>query len=160
MARWQNFSIWRGRLPHWRADDVNYYVTFKHQRELEMGEREILFSRLFRAQRSKLDFALLCVRPKETEMVFQVKTAPSGEVYELSDVIEKAKKKAGAQIIKKSGERWPPFYIESFDRIIRDDAEFEELWLKILESVVTEELATEPEEYMHLWVANDSNTGF
>ncbi len=137
---------------------MQYYLTFKHKREFELREREILFSRLFRAQRSKLDFSLLCIKPELTEMIFKVQESPSGEPYELSDVIEKAKRKAGAMIIKKSGERWPPFYGESYDRIIRDEAEFEETWMRIVESVVIDELAEEPEEYEFLWVSDDPNT--
>ena len=32
MGSWKGFHIWKGRLPHWRADDVTYYVTFRHKR--------------------------------------------------------------------------------------------------------------------------------
>ena len=33
--KWANFNVWRGRLPHWRADDVTYYATFRHRRDLD-----------------------------------------------------------------------------------------------------------------------------
>ena len=57
-------------------------------------------------------------------------------------------------IIKKSGERWPPFYNESYDRILRDESELEERWEEIFESPSTYELAEDPEEYDALWVAD------
>jgi len=154
VGRWQNFSIWKGRLPHWRADDVRYYVTFRHRRALSDPERNVLFQNIFRAQRRKFDFLILCVLPEATEMIFTVNSGPAGEPYELSDVLEKAKRKAGATIIKKSGERFPPFYSESYDRIIRDDEELEVTWNKILTSPVDAELVDEPEAWMDLYVAD------
>lgn len=138
MGRWQNFSIWRGRLPHWRADDVRYYVTFRHRRELTDPEMHLLYARLMRAQRRRLDFLILSVRPTASEMVFLVQKDPEGEPYELSDVVEKAKRQAGAAIIKRSGERFPPFYLESYDRILRDDDEFEATFLRILQAPADE----------------------
>ena len=154
MSKWQNFKIWRGRLPHWRADEVTYYATFRHRRELEEPERQALLKALLKPEGRRWEVLVICVLPGATEMMFTVRHAPNGEPYELSDTLEKAKIKAGKDIIKKSGERWPPFYTESFDRIIRDDAELEERWQAILASSVDLELAEEPEEYAGLFVAN------
>ncbi|MBS1711810.1 MAG: hypothetical protein JSS71_08805 [Armatimonadetes bacterium] len=152
MAKWQNFNIWRGRLPHWRADDVRYYATFRHKRELTDPERTVLYIKLMRAQRRKFDYLILCVLPEKTEMCFTVNPGPDGEPYELSDVLEKAKRQAGAAIIKRSGERWPPFSGESYDRIIRDEAEFADTWDKILASPVDAELCEDPAEWDTLFV--------
>jgi len=154
MARWQNFSIWKGRLPHWRADDVRYYVTFRHRRDLSDAEQNILFQNLFRAQRRKFDFMMLCVLPATTEMIFTVQEGPAGGPYELSDVIEKAKRKAGAMIIKKSGERYPPFYAESYDRIIRDDDELAVTFDRILASPVDGGLVEDSDYWPNLFVAD------
>lgn len=150
--RFTNFQIWRGRLPHWRADDVTYYVTFRHRRELTEDERILLFRSLLKPDGRQWDLTILCVLPETTDIIFRVNEAPSGRPYELSDIIEKAKVKAAKQIIKKSGERFGPFYGESYDRIIRDDGELEEHWQRILDSPVAFELAEDPEEYRTLWV--------
>jgi hypothetical protein len=158
MSRWENFSIWRGRLPHWRADEVTYYVTFRHRRDLTEAERSLLMRSLMRPDGKQWDLLILCVLPGETELLFKVLEAPTGRPYELSGVIEKAKGKVGKQIIKKSGERWPPFYEESYDRIIRDDAEFEERWQAILDSPVNRELVEDPEHWDALWVADSPSS--
>ncbi len=150
--RFQNFSIWRGRLPHWRADDVRYYVTFRHRRELTEKERNILLRAILRPEGRKWELLIVCVLPETTELIFEVRSAPDGRPYELSDVLEKAKTKAGKQIIKLSGERFPPFYTESYDRIIRDEGELEEHWQRIFDSSVTLELVEDPEEWDALWV--------
>jgi hypothetical protein len=148
----KNFSIWRGRLPHWRADNVTYYVTFKHSRPLDEPERGMLFRALTMPDGSKWDLLLLCVLPERTELIFRVREGMDGRPYELSQIVEKAKSKVGKAIVKKTGERFPPFYAESYDRIIRDEAEMEERFKDIVQSPVNEELAEDPEEYPCLWV--------
>ncbi len=146
----RNFSIWRGRLPHWRADDVRYYVTFKHRRELFPDECHALFRMLLKPDGLRWDLQILCVLPAATELIFTVMEAAPGLPYELSEIVEKAKTKAGKMIIKRTGERFPPFYHESYDRIIRDEAEFAERWEAIFESAPGED----DDEYKCLWVAS------
>jgi hypothetical protein len=90
---------------------------------------------------------IACVLPEVTELMFRVNTEK-----EFSDFIEKAKTKAGKEIIKKSGERFPPFFAESYDHIVRDDGEFEEFWTRILESPMQAELVEEPGDYEGLYV--------
>ena len=144
--------MWRGRLPHWRAQDVTYYVTFRHRRPLDEVERQLLLKHLIRAEGRRYDLLIACVLLEATELIFVVRHRVSGEPFELSDIVERAKTKAGKDIIGRSGERFPPFYTESYDRIIRDAGELEERWQTILESPVTAELAEDPEEYEALYV--------
>jgi hypothetical protein len=147
--------MWRGKLPHWRADDVTYYVTFRHRRPLDDFERRLLLRALLKPDGRQWDLLILAVLPERTELMFKVLEAPAtGRPYELSDIVEKAKTKVGRQIVRKTDERWPPFYEESYDRIVRDEAEVEERWEAIFEAPVAEELAESPEEYDGLWVAN------
>ena len=154
MSRWENFNIWRGRLPHWRADNVTYWVTFNHKRELNDSERGLLFRALMRPEGRKWNLVILCVLPSETNLIFTVNDSPKGEPYELSEIVEKAKNKVGRAILKKSGERWPPFYQESYDRIMRDAQELESKLLEILESPVDSELVEDPSDYETLWIEN------
>ncbi|MCG9894007.1 MAG: hypothetical protein MH204_00845 [Fimbriimonadaceae bacterium] len=134
MARFRNFSLWRGRLPHWRADGEVYYVTFRHRRALEPAEKQCLYDRILRMQQRRLDFLFLSVRGELTEMLFRVQANPEGQEPEFSDFLEKAKRKAGQAIIKRSGERFPPFFQESYDRIMRDAAELEEHASRLIEA--------------------------
>jgi len=152
MARWSNFNIWRGRLPHWRATGVNYYLTFRHRRPLAEAECQELFAALLKPQGRKWDLELLVVLPEKTEMIVTVENSPTGEPFELSDIVEKAKSKAGKAIIKRSGERFPPFYTESYDRIVRDGAEMATTWESIVESPQKTGTADDSEDYQFLWV--------
>ncbi len=109
---------------------------------------------LLRPEGRRWDLLILCILPEVTELMFTVRETRDGVPFELSDIVEKAKTKAGKHIIAKSGERFPPFYGESFDRILRDDAEIEERWQAILDSPVAQELVEDPEAYDALYVAN------
>jgi len=150
----KNFSMWRGRLPHWRADDVTYYVNFRHRRPLEAAERALLLRALRKPDGRRWDLLILCVLPERTDLMVRVRATVDGPAYELSDIVEKAKSKAGRDITKKSGERYPPFYVESYDRIVRDEVELEERWLEIFDGPVSLELAEDAEDYDALWVAD------
>lgn len=149
----KNFSMWRGRLPHWRADDVHYYVTFRHRRDLDEAERRVLFKELLRPERRKWDLMILCVLPATTELIFSVRAGIQGTPIEIADIVEPAKRRAGRKIIHNTGERFAPFYTESFDRIVRDDAELDERREAIYGSSVTQELVEDPADYDALWVA-------
>ncbi len=148
----KNFSIWRGRLPHWRADDVTYYATFRHSRSLIDWERSLLLQALIRPEGRKWDLLVVCVLPDVTELVFTMREAPTGEAFELSTIVEKAKAKVGRAIVKKTGERFPPFYGESYDRIIRDAAELEERLQAIYKSPEDAELVEDGSDYEDMWV--------
>ena len=102
-AQFRNFRIWKGRLPHWRADDVRYYVTFRHRRELDEDERRLVLRQLIRTDGRKWDLLILCVMPAQTELIFTVKDSPKDSPFELSDIVEAAKRKAGSQIHKGDG---------------------------------------------------------
>ncbi|MHB8637868.1 MAG: transposase [Fimbriimonadaceae bacterium] len=149
----RNFSIWRGRLPHWRADDVRYYVTFRHRRPLDGFERDVLLKALSKASGSQWELLVVCVLPEATELMATMGVGKSGRPVELSAVVEPAKRRAAKAIVKRTGERFGPFYEESYDRIVRDDAEFEERWNAICGSPIEAGLADRPEAYPTLWLA-------
>ena len=151
---WSNFSIWRGRLPHWRADDVHYYVTFRHRRRLNEQEEKEIYIELLKPESTQWHLDILCVRPEVSEFIVNVERDKTGRPIELSKIVERAKSRAGKKIIKKTGERFSPFYDESFDRIIRDEVENEELWMKIIDAPVADELTDDPDSYPFLWVAH------
>ena len=154
---WNNFSIWRGRLPHWRADDVTYWVTFNHKRDLIDSELLLLFRSLLRPEGKKWNLIVLCTLPGETHILFTVNRDRRDRPFELSDIVEKSKQKTGRAIIKKTGERWPPFYQESYDRILRDAAELESRLLEILELAAEASGHDDPDEYSLLWMAGKDN---
>jgi hypothetical protein len=151
----KNFSVWRGRLPHWRADDVTYYVTFRHRRALDSLECNALLRALIRPDARKWNLIVACVLPEATELIFVVRESAAGMKYELSKVVEKAKNQVGKAIQKRTAERYPPFYAESLDRIIRDEAEYEARMFAIMKSPIEAELVEKAGDYQALYVADN-----
>lgn len=145
--KFKNFKIWRGKLPHWRADDVLYYVTFRHKRPFDEVERSHLFRSLLTIDGKKWSLLVLCVLPEATEMMLVLNDNQS----ELSKIIEKAKGSADKKIRKKTNERFPVLYEESYDRIVRDDTEREERFMAILESPQATGLLDESDEFETLY---------
>lgn len=135
-----------------------YYVSFRHRRPLEAVERDLLLATVTRVDGRKWELLIACVLPEKTDLMLTVMTDASGQPYELSDVLEGIKRRVGKKLIGKSGERFPPFTGESYDRIIRDDAELEEKWQAIFEAPIELELASEDDEYPHLWVSSMPQT--
>lgn len=134
----KNFRMWRSRLPHWRADEVTYFVRFKHRRPLTAAERSLLLQTFLRTGSRKLDIDAACVLSEETSLVFRAQQTGKETPYEISKVVEPVKRKVGAKIIANTGEPWSPFWEESFDRIIRDEPEYEEKMAEIEEAAFAE----------------------
>ncbi|MFN3683456.1 MAG: hypothetical protein ACK41F_05915 [Fimbriimonadaceae bacterium] len=150
MARWKNFSIWRGRLPHWRADDVLYYATFRHRRTLAEAERRAVLRALLRPNGSSWRILAVRVGEGESELMFTMLPTAAGVRRELADVLERAKARAGKEICRRSGERFAPFYGESYDRIVRDEQEREERLAAMIEAADGED------EFLHIELCESS----
>ena len=134
---------------------MTYYVTFRHRRALDETERVALLKSLMRPDARRWDLIVACVLPETTELIFVVRDNLAGAKYELSQIVEKAKARVGKQIVKRNGERYPPFYAESYDRIIRDEAEFDSRMLTILKSPIDAELVEVAADYPALYVNDD-----
>lgn len=147
MSRWQNFAIWKGRFPHWRADGVEYYVSFPHRRPLTEAECGTLFGTLMRLHGRGFTYLALVTVPEKSEMVIAV----DREDTELNDLIVKAQKR----FLKSSKLDERLFYAEPYDRIIRDEAEREAFLEGILGAPEASANLPESDDWPHLFLAAD-----
>lgn len=156
----RNFRMWRGRLPHWRADDVTYLVNFRHRRPLSEDECQVVLASILRGEGTRISLICACSLPAETNVILACLATKPG-TKDFGDFIEKAKVKAGKRIILRTGERFSPLGTESYDRIIRDASEFEEHWLTILSAPVEAGLVEESDEWSGFWAnAEEINPQF
>lgn len=130
---------------------MTYYVRFKHRRPLLAAERILLLQAFLRSGSRKLDVDAACVLPEETILVFRAVQSGKDQPYEISKVVEPVKRKVGAKIIANTGERWSPFWEESFDRIIRDESEYGERIGEIEEAAFSVSGSEEESEYGWLY---------
>ncbi len=148
--------MWRGRLPHWRADEVTYYLTFRHRRALTDEERTVLYNQILRLDGRDLSIESLCVLAEDTELLVKQPSQQKSKRADLSKIVEKAKAQAGKRIISKTLERFPPFYEESYDRIVRDQAEFEEKLEAIMTSPERVGLSQDASQYHCLYISTSA----
>lgn len=150
MSRWQNFSIWRTKWPHWRADGVTYYATLRSKRELTHVERNVLFREFLKREGKHWTLFILFVGPEETQMIFQVTSITKGRPTEFTKLMEKIKSQFGKTLNDEREKRYGVFFNEIYDRIVRDDNEMEELWEAIFNHATEEGF-----EEDFLWVTSE-----
>lgn len=123
---WKDFHVFHQKWPHWRAEDVLYWVWFRHTRTLKDSERAILFKNMISRVGKSCEIFALCVAPGETHLLL----CQNG-TKDFAQLIVTAKRKAGKAITDATSERFPPYYEESFDRIVRDVDELNEIVAKM-----------------------------
>ena len=120
--RWDGFSSYRRRLPHWRLPGATYFVTWRlhrRQRSLEPFERTLVEAALrhFAGERYALsgyvvmnDHVHVLVRPA------------SG--YELQSILH-SWKSFSARVLRLAGGRQGPIWQdESYDHTVRGEVAF------------------------------------
>ena len=149
------FRFTRRRLPHWQSPGEVYFVTFRtaEHRVLQPHERNIVLSACRFWDGRKVDLYTAVVMPDHVHLLLQprpVENNPSG-VFDLAEVLHSIKS-FSAHVIAKHGEtKGAVWQHESYDRIVRDPAEFDEKWVYICNNAVMKKLAREPGQYPWFW---------
>ena len=115
-------EYYRRRLPHWRADEAIYFVTWRlgqAQPELNPSERDLVTSALkhFEGKRYQL-MALVVMNDHVHALLTTV------EPYRLEDVIHSWKSFTANRMQRDHGRRGQVWQEEYFDRVVRDEKEF------------------------------------
>jgi REP element-mobilizing transposase RayT len=142
----KELHITRRHLPHWRIEGATYFITFRtRQLMLTPVEQELVLNHIKEGDRVYYTLAAAVVMPDHVHLLL----APNAG-YGL-DRIMKGIKGVSARRINElkatSGSVWQD---ESFDRIIRDQDEFEEKLRYMFDNAVKEGLADDPWNY-HGW---------
>lgn len=113
----------------------------------------ILFREILKLDARRWTVLAMTILPDRTELLALAKVAIGGTAYDLNEVAERAKTVSGRRIIKLTGERFPPFFSESYDRIVRDEAEREAFLDGIVDGSLETGLVVAPEDWPTLYVA-------
>jgi len=150
------FRFSRRRLPHWQSPGEVYFITFRTTDEcaLRPQERDIALAACRFWDGKKIELFAVVVMPDHVHLLVQPKPVkddprglyPSG-FYDLSEILHSIKSFSAHEIGKLRGQKGELWQHESYDRIVRDDAEFEEKLTYISNNAVMKKLAREPEEY-------------
>jgi putative transposase len=128
----------RRRLPHWELEGSVYFITFKTKTGmLTPEERDIVFNHIIEYNDRTYDLYAAVVMTDHVHIIIRPRTGNS-----LSFVMRKLKG-VSARLINQhrnaSGVVWRD---ESYDRIIRDEDEFEEKVRYVRENPVRLKLAS------------------
>jgi len=115
------FRQYRRRLPHWRVDGAIYIVTWRAERgvpDLDGAERDQVLSALLHFNHARYELHAAVVMNDHVHVLVE----PIAGV-DLEVVIRSWKSYAARQLRDRAGRIWQPEY---WDRVIRDEREFEE----------------------------------
>ncbi|MEX0654748.1 MAG: class I tRNA ligase family protein, partial [Phycisphaeraceae bacterium] len=145
-------SIHHRRLPHWQVGGSTYFVTFRlAQGELSPDERTIVLNACRHWHPQRMTLHLVTVMPDHVHMILTPSKKEDGTWHALDDLMHSIKSFTAHELNKQRGTAGPVWQDEYFDRIIRDQAEFEEKWNYICLNPVKAGVIAEDQEYPFTW---------
>ncbi len=115
-------TIYYRRLPHWRLEGQVYFVTWRlhvTQKTLTSKERNLVRSALSHFEGERYSLFAYVVMDDHVHVLF----SPL-EGNELKSIIHSWKSFTGHRLCREFGRPSPVWQDESFDRIVRNEAEF------------------------------------
>ena len=135
-------------LPHWYKDGATYFVTFRvKEGELAEHERQIILDACFHFHGDRHMIDIATVMPDHVHLLIRPLKSNQGDWYQLSDILHSIKSFTAHEINKHRKDSGPIWLDESFDRIIRDEQEFDEKANYIFENAFKAEICSSPSEY-------------
>lgn len=144
----------RRNLPPWQLGGATYFVTFRvKKRTLSEEDRSLVLGACLHWHQRKWRLWAAVAMPDHVHLLVQSLRCGKKEWYALGKILHSAKSYAAHQINKcrnSSGRVWLD---ESFDRIVRDEAEFRKKLLYMAHNPVKAGLARREGEYRYFWQA-------
>ena len=145
-----HLSISRRKLPHMQIGNTWCFVTFRTNHfQLSDDARDIVKSSILYDHGRRYTLAATTVMPDHAHILI-LPMETENRFYSLTAIMQGIKGSTSRRINKLSGNSGRVWQAESFDRMIRDEAEWEEKYNYILNNSIKAELAERPEEYR--WV--------
>ncbi|MEH2050516.1 REP-associated tyrosine transposase [Nostoc sp.] len=146
-------KIFQRRLPHWELDGAVYFITFNTWEKLELNleAREIVFNSCLFFDKNRYRIFVLVVMTDHVHLLIQPLLKSENEFWSLSSIMKSIKgysAKQISQVMKHIGTVWQD---ERYDRIVRNDQEFQQYWEYIRQNPVKAGLSSNPENYPFFW---------
>jgi len=150
-----DLSIQHRHLPHLQTPAATYFVTFRCRKGIELPPeaRDIALAALTHWNGSRIELDAAVVMPDHVHMIFRIiGTDRQDACPTLSEVLHSIKSFSASQINKQLDRRGPLWLNESFDHIIRREAEWEEKVAYVRQNPVAWGY---PADYQWLWPRRD-----
>jgi REP element-mobilizing transposase RayT len=151
----------RRNLPHWEMGGATYFVTFRlyglpgKVALLTPWERAIIAEGILFWHPVKWHVHMFTVMPDHVHLLATPCEEKPGRWYALSRILHSVKSYTANAINQHRAMQGRLWQSESFDRIVRDAAEFDEKATYIFNNAVKANLATDGWRYDGFWYSMD-----
>ncbi len=151
--RWRN-------LPHMQAPESTYFVTFRCRPGIILApnERGLVLSAVRHWDRSRIDLDAAVIMPDHVHALFRITDGSA-----LGQILHSVKSYSAKQVKKARGiegsghlQKWVLWVDESFDRIMRSEAEWREKIAYISQNPTTAGLMEHDGQYPWLYFASQT----
>ena len=151
MNPWKSpeLSFRRRHLPHLEVPDATYFVSFSCQdrRELPAEARDLLMAEIRSLDRDTIDLDAAVVMPDHAHAIFRV----IGTLT-LTHILKGIKGRSAHRINEITDRQGRVWAQESFDHIVRSEAEWEEKMEYVRQNPIKNGLVSSPAQYKWLYV--------
>ncbi|KYC40251.1 transposase [Scytonema hofmannii PCC 7110] len=146
-------KITQRTLPHWELDEAVYFITFNTWEKLELTPeaRQVVLNACLFFNNKRYKIFVLAIMSDHVHMLIQPWLKSENEFWSLGSIMHSIKSYSAKQIpkvMKHIGTVWQE---ERYDRIMRNEQEFQGCWEYIRQNPVKAGLSDTPEEYPFFW---------
>ncbi|WP_414564517.1 MULTISPECIES: REP-associated tyrosine transposase [unclassified Anabaena] len=151
------FKIYHRRLPHWELDGAVYFITFNTWEKLELNlkAREIAFNSCLFFNNKRYQIFVLVVMTNHVHLLIQPLLKSEKDYWSLSSIMNSIKSYSAKQIPKVMNHIGIVWQNERYDRIVRNEQEFQQFWEYIRQNPVKAGLSSTPEDYPFFWQTSE-----
>ncbi|MEZ5944225.1 MAG: transposase [Planctomycetaceae bacterium] len=140
----------RRNLPHWTLEGCCYFITFRvAQGELTLPERMLVLDHIRDGDEQFYSLAATVVMPDHAHLLLRPRPSLT-----LSRILKGIKGVSARMVNRARGKRGSLWQDESWDRIVRDVAEFEEKYQYIANNPVSAGLVKHLDDYPAVYLAS------
>ena len=163
----ENIRYRKRRLPHFERPWAKYAVCFATylRRQLSPVERDlVLESTLHAHEQQQYELCVACVMPDHVHLLFEPQVKQQDEqgrtvFWSLTEILQPIKSASAHRINKTSRTSGPVWEKESFDRVIRSEADLQEKFSYICRNPWDTNIVGPAEDYPWLWTQEMSSAG-
>ena len=163
----ENIQYSKRRLPHFERPWAKFAVCFTtyQRRQLSPVERNlVLESTLHAHEHRQYELYVACVMPDHVHLLFEPQVKQQDEqggtvFWSLTEILQPIKSASAHRINKTSRTTGPVWEKESFDRVIRSEADLQEKFSYICRNPWDANVVGPTEKYPWLWTQDVSSAG-
>ena len=156
----KEFRIYRRNLPHWERPESVYFITFRTFKQVILTEdsRNITFNSILFHNNKKYKLYAFVIMPDHVHLLLQPLEKRNNSFYSLAEILHSIKSYSANQINKmhKTTGKMPVpprvWLDENYDRIIRDNKEFQEKMNYIINNPAKTKLVEAAKDYKWLYI--------